>query len=279
MPVNLRCMSTYTLTNQNTCQLPEFQAWTDVYGMITNNDQGSSTDNGNLFTSHYVYGLSATNRITDIEKQRILSVYRANFSQPGLLCRTPVFPGDRQAQDDMYGLMGAEAQLSPSNRAMTKAIYEYGKISAKGIDSTEPFPKPQTYAFWAIKILTLGRCRWVWNNIEPGKFDETSWLGRFPALVATMQMSLQERVNPFNWLVWAGASLYSSWFGNSSDNNGDCLFLQSAIAVKGYGPLTNFVCDQVHTGIKHKYGGVGGLMADYFQNPAHPLVALLNSLD
>lgn len=272
-------MSSYPLTNQNTCQLSQFQPYTDQYGMVTNNPQGNSSDNGNLWTAHYAYGLVATKQISEIERQRILNVYAANFSQSGLLCRTPNFPGDRQAQDDMYGLMGAEALLSPNHRFMTRSVYEYGEKSASGIDSTETNQSTQKKAFWAIKILTLGRCRWVWNNIQPGKFDETSWLGRFPAFLAVMQMSLKEHVNPFNWLVWAGASLYSAWFGNSTDNNGDCLFLQSAIAVKGYGPLTDLVCGQIHKGIRHKYGSAGGLMADYFQNPTHPLVTLLNGLD
>ncbi len=263
----------------NICQLPQFQPYTDKFGMITNNSQGLSTDNGNLFTSHYVYGLFATNQVTDQEKQRILNVYANNFSQSGILCRTPIWPGNRQAQDDIFGLMGAEALISPNHRVLTRSIYEYGKVSAKDIDSTEADQGAQTRAFWAIKILTLGRCRWVWNNIEPGKFDEDSWLGRFPAFLATMQMSLRERVNPFNWLWWAITCLYNAWFGNQSGNNGDCLILQSSIACQGYGRLTNWICKQIHKGIKRKYGSAGGLMLAYFGDPNHPLVDLLKNTD
>ena len=269
----------YPLQPINMCLLPQFQTWTDQYGMITNNNQGLSTGNGNLFTSHYVYGLHTTNQLTSKEKTRILNVYGNNFSQSGILCRTPNFPGDRQAQDDIFGLMGAEALISPNLRALTRSIYEYGKKSAQGIDSTEPAQGAQMRAYWAIKILTLGRCRWVWNNIQPGKFDETSWLGRFPCLLAVMQMSLRERVNPFNWIWWTISSLYGAWFGNSSNNNGDCLAMQGAIAVQGYGPASNWVCKQIHNGIKRKYGNAGVLMADYFDNPQHPLAQLLNNSD
>ena len=254
--------------------LPQFQPYTDKYGMITNNNQGLSTGNGNLFTAHYTYGLGPSFRLNEDERQRLLQVYTNNFSQPGLLCRTPAFPGDRQAQDDLFGLMGAEAILSV-DRVMTRSIYEYGKISAKGIDSTEPFQGAQTRAYWAIRILTFGRCRWVWNNVEPGRFDEASWLGRFPALLAVMQMSLGKMVNPLFWLWWASTALYGAWFGNSTDNNGDCLMLQGAIAAQGYGWLTDKVCNQIHKGIKRKYGSAGGLMAAYFQDPNHPLVNLL----
>ena len=272
-------MPNYAPTKQNTCQLSQFQPYTDQYGMITNNNQGLSTDNGNLFTAHYVYGLFATNQISEDEKQRILNTYANNFSQNGLLCRTPSFPGNRQAQDDIYGLMGAEALISPNHRVLTRTIYEYGKVSAKGIDSTEPYQGAQTRAFWAIKVVTLGRCRWVWNNIEPGKFDEASWLGRFPAFLAVMQMSLREWVNPLSWLYWTATSLRSAWYGDKSDNNGDCLMLQGALAAQGYGRLTNWVCGQIHNGIKRKYGSAGGLMLAYFADPNHPLVELLKDAD
>lgn len=267
----------YILSKINTPQLPQFQAWTDQYGMVTNNSQGNSNGNGNLWTAHYVYGIVATNQINDSERQRILQVYANNFSDKGLLCRTPIFPGDREAQDDMYGLMGAEALLEPTHRFMTRSIYERGKKSAEGIDSTEPFQGAQKRAYWAIRIITLGRCRWVWNNVEPGKFDETSWLGRFPGFLAVMQMSLKEDVNLFDWLWWAATSLAGAWFGN--DNNGDCQAIHGANAAYGYGPITNWICSQIHKNIKRKYGSAGGLMMEYFQNPQHPLVGLLNKID
>lgn len=270
---------TYSLSSINTCLLPNFQAWTDEYGMMTNNPNGESTDNGNLFTAHYTYGLVSTNQINDEEKQRILQVYKNNFLQPGILCRTPNFPGNRQAQDDMYGLFSAEALLNPNNREMTRSIYEYGKMSAHGVDPTEPYQTAQRIASIGIKILTLGRSRWIWNNINPGTFDEASWLGRFPAFLAVMQMSIKEQVNPIDWVYWAVSSLYSAWFGDSSGNNGDCLMLHGAIAVQGYGKISDWVCRQIHNGIKRKYGSAGGLMLAYFADPTNPLVNLLKNTD
>ena len=254
-----------------------FKPYTDQYGMITNNNQGISTQNGNLFTAHYVYGLFVKNLLNDEEKQRLLSVYSNNMMpNTGILCRLPVSSGsiERQAQDDIYGLMSVEAMVTPELRALTRHVYEYGKISAVGIDSTEPNQSFEKKVYWALKLLTFRR-RWVWNNIEPGKFDATSWLGRFPAFIAVMQMSLRERVTPLSWLVWAGTSLRSAWYGDKTDNNGDCLMLHGAIAARGYGRLTDWVCDQIHKGIGRKYGSAGGLMLEYFADPSHPLVELL----
>lgn len=268
----------YMLEPINTTILPQFQAWTDQYGMICNNPNGNSSGNGNLWTGHYVYGLVSTNQITDLEKQRVLQVYANNFSQPGILCRTPNFPDSRQAQDDVYGLMGAEALLVPNDRVMTRAIYSYGQhTEPKGIDPTEPFPGAQGRVLLLIKLLCFGRARWVWNNISPGTFSEASWLGRFPAFLAVMQMSLRYGVNPFFWVWWAFTTLSTSWFGNSTNNNGDCLILQGCIAAQGYGPLTNWVCQQFHKSIKRKYGSAGGLMEVYFQDPANPLISLLQN--
>ena len=120
----------YILEPINTVLLPQFQAWTDQYGMICNNSSGNSSDNGNLWTAHYVYGLIATNQMTDQEKQRILQVYANNFSESGMLCRTPQWPGNRQAQDDLYSVASIEALLTPNDRKMTRSIYEYGLKSA-----------------------------------------------------------------------------------------------------------------------------------------------------
>ena len=270
----------YTLTPLNTPLLPQFQVWTDQYGMTTNDPNGDSTGNGNLYTAHYVYGLVSTNQINDSERQRILQVYANNFSQPGMLCRIPNFPGDRQAQDDIFGLAGAEALLSPNDRKMTRAVYSYGEhTEPRGIDPTEPFPGAQGRVFLLIKALCFGKCRWVWNNINPGTFSETSWLGRFPALLAVLQMSLRYDVNPLFWIWWATTTLSTSWFGNSTNNNGDCLILHGCIAAQGYGPLTNWICRQFHKGIRRKYGSAGVLMSDYFQNPLHPLCQLLKDVD
>jgi hypothetical protein len=265
--------------NINTPLLSQFQAWTDNYGMMTNNSQGLSCDNGNLFTAHYTYGIVSTNQINDLEKQRLLNVYSNNFLKNGLLCRTPVFPGGRQEQDDYYGLIGAEALLSPQHRFMTRSVYNYGMVSANGIDPQESNLSLQKIIYWGVKLLTFGNCKWVYNNITPGTFSDNSWFGRFPCLIATIKMSLSESVDWFSWTYWAVCMLWSAWFGDYTGNNGDCLLLHSVNAVYGYGPITNWICNQFYFGITRKYGSAGGLMQTYFQDETNPLVDLLKNTD
>jgi len=275
-------MSTYTLTSLNTTQIPEFQAWTDVHGMAQIDSNGSTSDNGNLFTAHYTFGLVAKNIITSQEKARILLVYRNNFMQTGLLTR---FPGDRrtEAQDDIFGLMGAEALLfpNPKDRLMTKQIYEYGRTAnCHGLD---PLSDPSLvtinkWLYWPLKIIGLGTLKWVWNTRSPNKFDSSEWLGRFGNLVATMQMSQRKIVNPFLWVWWAIAMLLPYYRPNPSDLDSYALNIHSANACQGYGWLTNWVCGKVRATLKRDHGDMAGMMNAYLNNVPNPYSTLLSGV-
>lgn len=266
-------MPNYPISAINKVSLPQFQNWTDQYGMMCDNDNGGSSGNGNLFTAHYVFGLWANGLLTDEEKSRIIQVFKNNFEQPGLLCRTPNFPGDQQAQDDMFGLMGAEALIypNPSDRLLTKAIYDYGSQNCTGL-----VDNPSSQDKWVYNILnalTLGT-KWAWNNVNPKKFRAPAWLGRFPNLIATMQMAQNKVVNPLCWLYWAEVMLQLAYKPNKSDQDGYALRFHSAIACEGYGPLTNWICKKVRAAVARDYGDLGGLLSAYFGKPQHPIVAL-----
>lgn len=267
-------MPKYPLLPVNTVLLPEFQDWTDKYGMTADNDQQDSSDNGTLFTAHYAYGLSLRGEL-DKEKDRLTQVFQNNFVEPGLLCRTPSFPGDYQAQDDMIGLMGAEALMypDPKDRQMTKAMYEYGKVDCSGL-SSDATPQDSLVYTWIQKL--TGHTKWVWNNRESRKFRAGNWLGRFPNLMATMQMSLGESVNPFFWLWWAATMLQIVYMPNKGNQDGYTLRFHSALACEDYGPITEWICGKVKQAVVRDFGGLGSLLAAYFGKPNHPLVKLCN---
>lgn len=271
-------MPSYNKTWINTVQLPEFQPWTDEYGMTLDNDKGDVGGNGMVFTAHYVTGL-VTKGISNNEKQRILQVYRNNFRFPGVLMRAPSKPDDREAHDDIIGLMSADAQLNPDpkDRALTRAIYEHGKNNyCDGIDETDQEKLGlNQWVFKALKGLFMGKVRWVWNNVIPNKFHVSSWLQRRMEMMATMQMCLQEQVNPLYWLYWASIMLY--WAKSKADAREGLLNFHMAMACQGYGFLTNYVCAQVRNKMTAS-GGLGVVVGDYFNNPKHPLVNLLNNI-
>jgi hypothetical protein len=268
---------TYQLSSINTVLLPQFQSYTDQYGLITDNNLGNPSGNGILYTSYYAAGLSKKNQL-DQEKVRLLQVFANNFMQPGLYCRNPSFPGDREAQDDGFGIMAADAFLNPNTRDFTKAILNYGKnTTCNGIDSLDTTHSTiNKFLYWPLKIVGLGKIRYVWNNISPNTFSADSWLGRFLNFTATMEMATQTLVNPFLWLYWAFWIL--SMYIGAANNNDYLLKWCSAIAVEKHGFFTKTVCKLLYSRINKEYGSFSGLLSSYFNNPNNPLPAFLEGV-
>lgn len=271
-------MPSYVLNSTNTVQLPQFQPYTDQFGMMTINSSGDTTDNGNLFTAHYALGLVLNNLVTPEEKARINQVYANNFIQPGLSVR---YPGstDFESQDDMFGIMSVDAMFNPG-RPMTNALYQYGKTSTTGVDPREPVVSTQRenfIAYWALKLLTF-RDRWVWNPVTPGKFSIYAWLGRQMHLIATMQMALRTTPNLIFWLYWAITMLQLVVFPNKSNIDSYTLKVHSAIAVQGYGFFSNLICKAVKYAVKRDWGNFGNTLGAYFNNANHPVVALFSNV-
>jgi hypothetical protein len=275
---NLISMPFYLPKEINTPLLPEFQAWTDVYGMIVDNPNGDTSGNGSLYTAHYVAGLAARALMTKQEKERLIQVYKNNMIIPGLFARAPSKLSDRQAHDDLFGIISADKILNPETRDFTKQIYNYGKNTyCNGVDELDHeqlLINVSTYN-WLNRI--FGKVRWVWNNVNPGRFHLSSWLGRRPELIATMQMTLKEDVNPFFWLYWAGIMLWTAYAPNKKDHDGYILKYHSALACEGYGLVTDWICKKLRLAVKRDFGDFGQLLGEYFNKP-HPLVKLLKDV-
>lgn len=270
----------YDLTAINTVLLPEFQAWTDQWGLIQDNNQGITTGNGILYTAHYLYGLKQKKLLTDAELARIVAVFASCAVQPGLYKRAPQGKdGDFETHDDLLGIMGAEAAVYPdrSQRALTKALVGYGEnIRANELDTTDTNAtrlKQSKWALLAMKILMIPR-KYVWNNKNPGTFDVGAYLGYRRDVIATMKLATQKWMNPLDWLYWACFMLLSS----TKDNSGCVLRLHMASAAEGFGPLTNWVCDRARDKIFKAFPDFGQLLSAYFANPQHPLVNLLKDI-
>lgn len=269
-------MPTYDKNWINTVQFAEFQPWTDQYGMTLDNDKGDVGGNGCLFTAHYVTGM-VFKGISSNEKARILKVYQNNFKFPGTLMRAPSKPDDREAHDDYIGMMSADAQLNPpSNRALTRAMFEAGQQPCDGVDETDSDKIALNKTLYGLlKVLFLGKVRCTWNNVLKNKFHVSSWLQRRMEMMATMQMSLRERVNPVYWLWWASTMIL--WAKTNADPREGILQFHMAKTCYGYGYLTNRVCEMVENKMVAS-GGIGKVIGDYFGNTNHPLVNLLKDI-
>lgn len=275
-------MPTYKLTAINTVQLKEFQEWTDVYGMMLDNDGGHVGGNGNLFTAHYVTGLVQKGLIAPEERSRILQVYRNNFRFPGVLMRAPSKPDDRNAHDDVMGLLSADAQLNPdpAKRELTRTVYQHGRDNyCDGVDEADQEKlKINNLVFKALKWLFLGKVRWTWNNVTENKFHVSSWLQRRMEMMATMQMSLREFVNPIYYIYWLATNYVWLKFGKKEHKDSYILRYHSAMACKGYGKFTDKMCDAIFHKINKDFGDFGQLLGYYFNKMHHPIVKLLKDL-
>lgn len=275
-------MPTYTITEINKVQLPEFQPWTDQYGMMLDNPNGDVGGNGNLFTAHYVAGLVQKKLITPEEKERILQVYCNNFKLPGLLMRAPSKPDDMNAHDDVIGLMSADAQLNPDrkDRKLTRAVYEYGAATfCNGIDPDPEKKVLNTFLFILLTILFIS-VRWNWNVKNPRKFHASAWLQRRMEMIATMQMAVSRWwVNPIYWSYWAITNYVWAKSAKNDHEDDDILRYHSAMAAQGFGYFTNKICKMVHEKIHKDHGDLGVLVGvEYFNKPQHPIVNLLKGI-
>lgn len=278
-------MPKYELNAINTVSLPQFQDWTDRFGMMTDNANGDPTGNGILFTAHYAFGLWANGLLTEEEKIRILTVFIDCQRETGLYNRQPGANSRYQAHDDLIGLMGAESLIRPNrkDRVLTRQILDYGRNTPiNGIDPTEPDPKKIKMMKWmypTLKALSYlnpfswGKIRYVWNNVNPGTFQPSSWLGRRMEVIATMQMASGRFVNPIYWLYWAATMLRVAVF-KDKDHDGYTLRFHSALACDGYGPVTSWICRQMRKAVARDFGDLGQLLGKYFVKMHHPIVAL-----
>jgi hypothetical protein len=271
-------MPTYKIEPINKVQIPEFQLWTDAYGMVQDNPKGDTTGNGNLYTAQYIIGSALKGILSDRERDRLNSVYLNNFIQPGLLTRAPSKKGDMEAHDDIFGIISADKFLNP-DRKLTKAIYDYGATNyCDGIDPDENKIKINGQVYGILTKL-FGKVRWVWNNMNPKKFHVSAWLGRRMELIAVLQMASGVSVNPIYWAYWCATMMWPVLFPNKDDKDGYILRWHGAISCEGYGTLTNRVCSMTHSAIKRDYGDIGKVLDAYFSEKDHPLVKLLENID
>jgi hypothetical protein len=87
--------------------VPHFKAWSDSFGMVTDNDKKRSTGNGNSYTASYVLILHRHGRLSENESDRIRKVFHANEDQrtTGVLYRTPIKTKEKTSPEEYQGAL------------------------------------------------------------------------------------------------------------------------------------------------------------------------------
>lgn len=154
----------------------------DRYGFWS--PRGEVTGNGLLYTAIYAYVLSVNGELSPSVRAKLIAVYESCELKPGLLMRTPRNEFGQEGPDDYIGV--ALFCVICSHPDLARRILDHGGV--------------------------LG----VWNNVHPGRFTLSAWLGRQRQLVAALRLAAGYSINPVDKLIYF-TSLVVGSFSKSQD--------------------------------------------------------------
>lgn len=217
---------------------------------------GSPSGNSLLFTAEKFIALTIERGAPSLEDAEEFSrlVARAQLS-PGLYARTPAgyaYHEDQEGHDDYIGIAAASAVLGTPHAL---AIVQQGENPFKlwgPIDINHYYPN------------------------KPGALDWRAWFGRFPATVAHFEYAAGVTPNLWHRLMWA----YSVATAGADEPTAQDPWILSWLMVKTTEGHEGWMARQAvaiwRTRLKrHWPGGIGQVLARYFNNPQHPLALAL----
>lgn len=256
----------------------DYKVYKDKFGLnqnVTDNgDEYGVSGNGLLYTTGYILALVDNNALNRDEVIRLLNVYQSCQvpGESGLYHRTPTKVKDYNSLDDIFGVLLASKYLDDG--LMAKFIYSRGQMIVNEVDESEgldhPVVKLSNKVFPLLKLLTLNKVKWNYNNVNPTKFRMNTWLGRRFDVVAVIQMAANKPVNFFYWIYWAITMLMIYTQDRKSNHNAFILRYTAARAVEGYGFMTNLVIKLFKKRFIKIWNSLGEVKAAYYNNPEHP---------
>jgi hypothetical protein len=219
------------------------EKYTCEMGFITTSDCGNQNQLGSTGLSWALQALAGR----PVPHAHIEPILKACRVKPGLYKRSV---GDApQSADDFYGLV--------AGLYLNNCWYE-------------------TY-----KILTYGReTLWIYNSAFPGHFTFRAWFGRFPGLIAHITFGAAKRPNAFLRFAWAASVIWATW---QKPKNQDA-YIQAWCMVQTYlrSEYRDPKCDLATSLFQKRIkliGGLSSVLADYMQNPDHPLVEVAKEVE
>jgi len=220
----------------------EFEPYRDKFGLIHPGLTGPTkldgiSHNGLRFLSEYVICLINHDQMTKSEETKIMNSVLLCESTHGLFRRHPYTHYDSQIGiDDYIGLL-------------TLSYYVFPIVAMRVIDYGD-------------------KNFWVFNSVNPGQWDPSAWLGRFPALRAHAYFCAKRRP-PLLWrLAWCGAVL---WAMKAKRDDQDAWMLSYHL-VQVVGD-NSWMCTRIAVLWKWRFRnvhphGAGGVLKSYFNKEA-----------
>jgi len=220
--------------------LLEFKNYMDSYGLV-HPEPNTISHNGIRFTVEYAAACARLGLLsTDVKNQIFLSI-QACEKLPGLYQRHPIEHQRSQEGPDDYVAIGLLAKLLGAS-FIAERLINYGKQNG-----------------------------FVFNNIHPGKFTLSSWLGRQPQLIAHWYFAAGKKAPLFHRMVWVATILMAS---RAKREDQDAWIL-SWMLVKASVDSSSFTVNVARRAWIKSFkkawpGGVGEVLGDYFNNKDHP---------
>jgi len=248
--------------------IEDYKPYIDINGFVQPDSQTNGpqiSQNGVRFTSEYVIALALERKLNE-EKERLKKVFKSVEQKPGLLMRTPENSGGYQSIDDTIGAITVSYLLG-TDYASNFLKYGREKFPTEN-DETDTNKERVKMGRTIFSILkSFGPVRWVYNNINPQKFHISSYLGRFPQLIAHAMFAAGEPVPIWRQIWWSGSIIYSA-FSKSTDAK--ALAWQLVLVGRNKSILCDLVsCFWSYMLKKHYPNGIGGVLKKYWSRN-HP---------
>jgi hypothetical protein len=214
----------------------------DRFGLINSVlvDQAThnpSTNNGPLYTAEACVIMQL--RKVAYDRNAIASAIASCEVEKGLYRHSPTDPQDQDTVDDYIGL-GALAGVCGFHD-IAQDILQYGNGGEQAVRETVLGLDPVKTAKGWLGLLRNGLnaspvgniVPYNYNNIQPGKFTEASWMGRYPALIVHWKLGAGQAPSEPEIVIWSAALEYSARTNMKSDSPQDP-WLQSWLMVLTY---------------------------------------------
>lgn len=226
----------------------------------------NASGNGLLYTAEMYIILARTHVLNAHDLKKFESIIMSCEVERGLLKRSPTH-GDQEGPDDYIGVTAASYILNRTSDNMSgmwrndiaQRILEYGE--------RVKVEYPPCLSF-----------NYVYNNVKPGTSKHpdgrTNWsalFARMPQVVAHLKLAAKQQPSTIEMFVWQQSVMGCH---DKPKNDQTARILSWLMVMTGHGQ--NDTCDRTtaewYRRLKSQFpGGMRQVVAEYFQNPDHPL--------
>lgn len=157
----------------------------------------------------------------------------------------------------------------------SKRWLAYGELGAKEFDEQYEAIKPwHRYLFRALQVIGLGKAKYSYNNVRPGKWNIETFFGRFLHLKCLAKWMAGKKPTFLEKLVLT-ITMYTSAKHIGQDEKVLGTFVGLMADMYG-GPVLRFLAKRWFKYFRQQYpGGLGEVLGAYYQNSLHPCAKYL----